>query len=100
MRLTAQERDLQAGQNGNQGLCDAIWIATMRVGRLDLAQAARDQQEAVWALRHPSKPLRENGPVGGTGMHQVTKFLPLNYTDLLHAGNRVVTQLHRIIEAE
>jgi hypothetical protein len=80
MRLTVQERDLQAGQHGNQGLCDSVWIAAMGIGRFDLAQAVRDQQETVWALHHPSKPAGENAAIGGTGMHQVRQFLPLHYT--------------------
>lgn len=64
----------------------------MEIGRLDLAQAARDQQETVSALRHPSKPLRENGPVGGTGMHQIWQFLPLHYTDLVWSKNSSAPQ--------
>jgi hypothetical protein len=62
-------------------------------GRLDLAQAACDEQETVWVLRHSSQPFCENVPISGTGMHQIQQFLPFHYADIFHTGNRVVTQL-------
>jgi hypothetical protein len=42
------------------GLRDSVWIAPMGIGRLDLAQAARDLQQAMWILCHSPQPLDEN----------------------------------------
>lgn len=66
--LGAWERDLQAGKDGNQRLRNSVWISPMRMQRLDLTQAACDQQKAMRALRHPPKTIYEDAPIGRAGM--------------------------------
>jgi hypothetical protein len=57
MGLSAYQRELKTGKNGNPRLRNSGWIAPLRIRRLDLAQAACDQQKAIRALRHPPKTI-------------------------------------------
>ena len=93
MRLATNERHLQSREHGDQKLRRPVGInARVGIGRLYLAQCARDHQKAMRIASHETETVDKGIAVTRARMNQVREVFSFHDTDLFQPSNGVVYQ--------
>ena len=93
MSLGAQEWNLEPCEGGDQRLRYLIGVrAGMSVGRLDLTQRCRDDEQPMRVSGHEPQPMNKYASLSGERVHQIRQVFPFHHADVFQACNCIVAQ--------
>jgi hypothetical protein len=94
--LTAQERNSEACENGDQRLGNPIRTAANRhLRRLHFTERGRDDEQSMRITAHEPESIDKHGPLRGERVDEIGKVFALDHAMVLQSRDGIISQPER-----